>query len=386
MSFMKLIAITHEFFPTRGGIAVYVEETASVMASKSETEVWAPRHDLLDSAKFPFRIHQLPLKGNHNRSSLFRLSKEIRRRRDELKNVTVWLPEPGPILTAMFMALLCGFPAKRLVLTLHGSEIQRFAASPILRRLFQRLLNRSQVVGVVSDFNKQELKKHFVVPTEKIRLVPGAVRSRFADEQGRERNPNADTDKVVLLTVARIHPRKGQLAVLEALSLLPEETQKKIEYWISGPTTKSDYGESLLELSARLSAKIRFLGEVPDDDLFTLYKSADVFVMTSMPHNHSVEGLGLSYLEAGAAGLPVIAHRIGGVAEAVIDGQTGRLVAPTDRAGLAKAIKELVLNPTLRGQYGAAGHRHAKSFSWEKNTQALFPELQSSPSLFAQRG
>ncbi len=60
---------------------------------------------------------------------------------------------------------------------------------------------------------------------------------------------------------------------------------------------------------------------MPDDRLGEIYAQADIFAMTSMPHRLSVEGFGLVYLEAGAHGLPVVAHAIGGVPEAVLDGQ-----------------------------------------------------------------
>jgi phosphatidylinositol alpha-1,6-mannosyltransferase len=63
---------------------------------------------------------------------------------------------------------------------------------------------------------------------------------------------------------------------------------------------------------------VRFLGNLPDAELDRVYAQADVFALTSIDHGHSVEGFGLVYLEASAHGLPVVAHRVGGVAEAVV--------------------------------------------------------------------
>ncbi len=97
--------------------------------------------------------------------------------------------------------------------------------------------------------------------------------------------------------------------------------------------------------------------------------------MTSVAYRDSVEGLGLGYLEASAHGLPVIAHRIGGVEDAVKAGETGILVDPDDRDGLARAITELVDHGELRRTLGEAGQRWAKRFSWDATARKLFEDL-----------
>ena len=94
--------------------------------------------------------------------------------------------------------------------------------------------------------------------------------------------------------------------------------------------------------------------------------------MTSMPHKHSVEGFGLVYLEAGAHGLPIVAHAIGGVPEAVIDGYTGLLVAPGNTAALTAAFARLLDDPTLRRNLGEAGRVRALARSWQDSAIALF--------------
>ena len=117
---------------------------------------------------------------------------------------------------------------------------------------------------------------------------------------------------------------------------------------------------------------MRFLGDIPDEKLGALYAQADIFAMTSMPHKHSVEGFGLVYLEAGAHGLPVIAHDIGGVPEAVADGETGLLVAPGDGAALTQAFARLIADPALRRRLGEAGRIRAARNSWRDSAQSLF--------------
>lgn len=90
-----------------------------------------------------------------------------------------------------------------------------------------------------------------------------------------------------------------------------------------------------------------------------------------------MEGFGLVYLEAAAAGLPVIAHRTGGVAEAVRDGVTGLLVGPADRAGLAAAIRTLAGDPAKRAALAAAGQARVGELSWARNVAALFGDFRA---------
>ncbi len=102
-----------------------------------------------------------------------------------------------------------------------------------------------------------------------------------------------------------------------------------------------------------LDANVRFLGRV--DDVASVLAAADVLVMPSRQ-----EGLGVAALEAMAAGLPVIASRVGGLPEAVVDGATGLLVPPADVPALAAAIARLAADRALARRLGAAGRARVR--------------------------
>jgi glycosyltransferase involved in cell wall biosynthesis len=87
--------------------------------------------------------------------------------------------------------------------------------------------------------------------------------------------------------------------------------------------------------------------------------------MTSRTLPKSVEGFGITYLEAGFHGKPVVGYRSGGTAEAVVDGETGLLVEEGDVPALAKALQQLVTEPALRQRLGEGGRRHTGQFSWD---------------------
>ena len=101
--------------------------------------------------------------------------------------------------------------------------------------------------------------------------------------------------------------------------------------------------------------------------------------MTSISHGNSIEGFGLVYLEAAAHGLPVVAHNIGGVPEAVLDGRTGLLVPPERPAQLAAAFEKLIHDEDLRKQLGAAGREWAGRNCWKQSAEALFSAPGSEP-------
>ena len=110
------------------------------------------------------------------------------------------------------------------------------------------------------------------------------------------------------------------------------------------------------------------------EDVLSLVKSADLFVMSSV-----TEGLGSAVLDAMAMGLAVVGTRAGGIPEAVVHGSTGLLVPPGEPKPLAAAIVRLLKDPLLRSQYGHAGRaRVEEHFGVDKlveGTLAVYHDL-----------
>jgi phosphatidylinositol alpha-1,6-mannosyltransferase len=363
--------ITHEFYPVRGGIATFTEEIAKASASLGyDVEVWAQSSAVAREKKWPFRIHRLPLKGSHDLLCQLRLAYKVVRARRQLRHAIVYLPEPGPMLTMMLLQFFHAFRPKRLILTFHGSEILKFAESPFRRWLARGLIRRATRISTLSRYTQRLLLEHFPEAADKIFLTPGALRSEFVLVAPR---PAGLKDKIVVLTVGRLHPRKGQLRTLEALQMLPPGVRSQLEYWVVGGQSKGAY-ESVLRGAAAShpDLTVRFFHNIPDEELSQIYDRADIFAMTSVNHGNSIEGFGLVYLEAAAHGLPVIAHDIGGVSEAVLDGLTGLLVPPDRPAQLAAAFEKLIHDEPLRKQLGAAGREWAQRNCWKESAEALF--------------
>jgi phosphatidylinositol alpha-1,6-mannosyltransferase len=106
-----------------------------------------------------------------------------------------------------------------------------------------------------------------------------------------------------------------------------------------------------------VAANVVFAGEVSSADLPAYYDAADVFAMPCRTRlgGLDVEGLGISALEAAAAGLPVIVGDSGGAPDAVIDGETGFVVPGRDPKAVANRLKQLLTDPASARAMGQKG-------------------------------
>lgn len=367
-----VLLVTHEFYPKRGGIATYAEEMA-LAAQKAgyEIEVWASNREGMLDRETPFPLRPIPNVGSLNWTCRHATATMLRTERAQVERSHLYLPEPGPIFTMMYAPIL-GLPKpKALSLTLHGTEILRFSRPPHRKFLFKRLLRQADRVGVVSDYNRDLLLEKFPsVDPAKICVVPGALRHDFDDPPPRKRDRLYSRCRII--TVGRIHPRKGQHFVIDALARLPENLRAEVEYQIVGPIVKSGraYADQLKQTAEASGIAVEFLGEVEDEELPQIYADADIFAMTSIQSGISIEGFGLVYLEAAACGLPVIAHRTGGVAEAVRHEESGLVIEPGDDEALTTALARLIESPQLREQMATAGKARAAELSWRANVDA----------------
>jgi glycosyltransferase involved in cell wall biosynthesis len=188
------------------------------------------------------------------------------------------------------------------------------------------------------------------VPREKITTIHSAVDPAAlapkVDRASVRRALGASDAELVLCAAASLVARKGLDVLIDALAILTERGRTPTA-WIAG---EGPARRELEEQCARasLDERVVFLGarrDVPD-----LIAAADVFV-----HPAHREGLGIAALEAMALSRPVVASRVGGLAESVVDGRTGLLVPPGDARALADALERVITDASLRASLGAAG-------------------------------
>ncbi|MDE2125773.1 MAG: glycosyltransferase family 4 protein [Armatimonadetes bacterium] len=196
-----------------------------------------------------------------------------------------------------------------------------------------------------------------------VRVIPNGVASSgssLSREAARERLGLGE--ELAAIIVARIDGAKGHDTLLRALALLPPES--RVLAIAAGDGARRAEMEQLAAELALNGGRIRFLGartDVPE-----LLAAGDIFVLPSLS-----EGMPLSVLEAMAAGLPVLASRVGGLPDLVADGETGRLLEPGDATQLAAALQSLEASPALRMQWGCNGrHRVERQFSFSAMADA----------------
>lgn len=372
----KLVLITHEFDPKRGGIATFCEEIASAAHEAGHAvEVWTHRDRDGGGREWPFPVRRLNMPGSHGLRCQLVTAAALFAERGRLRDATVLFAEPGPMLAALWLLPLGDALPRRLALTFHGSEILRFHHSLFVRPLMRSLIRRAFRISTLTEYTRDLLLRHFPEAAGKTFLTPGAVRGGTTQATSLEDTiPRADAGRLVVLTVGRLHPRKGQLQTLRALDALPEELRGRVEYWIVGKAGDRHHEHLLQIAAAKAGVRVRFLGGLSDAQLDLVYRRADVFALTSVEHGHSVEGFGLVYLDAAARGLPVVAHRIGGVPEAVSDGETGLLVPPDRPAELTAAFERLLTDAGLRRRLAAAGPAWARKTSWRGSAERILAD------------
>jgi phosphatidylinositol alpha-1,6-mannosyltransferase len=167
----------------------------------------------------------------------------------------------------------------------------------------------------------------------------------------------------VIITIARVLPRKGQDMVIRALPIVKKEFPDAVYLIVGEGRFKKKFGELAGELG--VGDSVIFTGGVAHTDIIDYLDLSDVFVMPSREWDNKVEGLPNALLEASARAKPVIAASLGGSAEAVRDGITGILVDPESVTEIAAAAVSLLKDPLKADLMGKNGREMIKEFHSE---------------------
>lgn len=183
---------------------------------------------------------------------------------------------------------------------------------------------------------------------------------------GRLRSQLNIGDAPVMITVARLVPHKGQDTAIEALARMHDKFPQ-LQYVIVG---KGDDDSRLraLALALNVADRVHFVGQLNDSELAEAYATSNVYVGLSRLDNEiNVEGFGISFVEAAASGLPVIAGDSGGVRSAVRENETGLVVAADDADAAAAAISRVLSDGATRNRMAITGRATVEShYNWQR--------------------
>lgn len=210
-------------------------------------------------------------------------------------------------------------------------------------------------------------------------VTNGVDASRFppaadAAARARDRAALGLGDRLCVLAIGGIEPRKGSRTLVEAFALLRRSLpERRPLLVIGGGTTLFDYRDEIDRFWARaaelgVEADVRALGPLGDDEVARAYRAADVLAFPS-----TREGFGLVPLEALAARLPVVASDIDVLREFLCDGVNALLVPVGDAAALADALRRVTCDPGLAARLAAEGERTVAAHTWDRCARAHEP-------------
>lgn len=368
---MRITIYTHEFLPFSGGIATYCDELASGLRTiGNDVSVVAPLPINPGLVDVPYRVDWI--KGARFRTvemlqgvmTLLRASRNFR---------------PDVILATNRYALLslAVFGLGRTPISVpivHGSEILIHSSTRTIRRrivswAMARYYRSRSLVICVSSYVRELFLCRFSLRDGHVMVVHNGMRNQFRSDlhsgDSVRKRFDIPREAMVLLTLARLVPRKGQDIVIRALPQVIR-TVGGVIYMCVG---EGPYREGLSRLARDygVADRVIFTGRVPDVAKYSFYAACDLFVMVSRQHGDTVEGFGLSFLEAWHAGKAVLGGRHGGVLEVIEDGVDGKLVNPESLDDVASGLLSAIGNVSRLAEMGRKGRVKASKIFTEEN-------------------
>ncbi len=373
--------ITQDFPPRTGGIQTYCAELGRRFAAACERfEMVAPAEqgaDALD-ATLAYRVHRLRTSSDRMVFATLRTSGTLGKRGFDAVFHAQWTTLPAGLW------LRRQGRVRRVFVAAHGRELllnvveQVPGVGAAYAAARDALLRKADLLLPVSCYTRG-LLADAGVSTKAIHVASGGVDANtFHRRDGAAfRAEHGLGDGPLVITVCRLVPRKGIDTTLEALAQLRERIPG-VRYGIGGS------GPDRGRLQARvrelgLHNTVRFLGHVPDLAMASCLSAADVVCMPARSEPPDVEGFGLVFLEAGACETVVIGANAGGVPDAIVHGETGLLVEPSDPRGLADALHTLLTQPKLRARMGAAARARIEAqCTWDHTASRLMDAMRAS--------
>lgn len=353
----KTLLITLEWPPVKGGVGRYLSDFCDelpadqliVLTNKTKegpvkTGYKVYRQDLI--TKWPIWPKWLGL--------IWRVSRLVKEEKIEIIQVSHILP----IGTVAY--LIKKWLKIPYLVYIHGMDILLVQKPARKLKMAKKILKDAQAVVVNSRYSKG-LVAGLGVGEEKIRVISPSTKIY-------KQKPNLELvsqlrqkyelqDKKIIFSVGRLVERKGFDLVVKALSAILKEVPEAIYLLAGVGPFESRIKELITELN--LGNKVILLGEIKEEELASFYELADLFIMPSLElkAKGDTEGFGIVFLEANAFGKPVIGTKVGGIPDAVIDGETGLLIEPNNIEEISRTVIKLLRDNGLAQRLGSQGQK-----------------------------
>lgn len=376
---MKVLIYTHEFPPFLGGLATTSLKLArGISGSGIETVVLAPSYGGKDSeidGKLGYRVIRVSglgskwIKALPYAQILLGLFSLLSALRSERPDVVLFITEEaeaaGGLVPSLSFTPVVRVAGSGITTCFFGNKPTKRLMRYPMRRLYK---NAGSIIAV--SRNTKGLLESVGVPPDSVTVIYNGVGEEMlsrAPEAGKisalRTKHGIGESAPVIITIARVLPRKGQDMVIRALPIVKKEFPDAVYLVVGEGRFKKKFGE--LAEESGVGDSVIFTGGISHEEIIDYLDMSDVFAMPSRDWDNKVEGLPNALLEASARAKPVIAGKRGGSAEAVRDGVTGILVDPESSTEIAAAVVSLLKDREKAGLMGENGRNMVKEFHTE---------------------
>lgn len=365
---MRVLLVTNDFPPTIGGIQSYLRDFINTLPPQ-DVVVFASTQDAAAAADWDdqaaYRVYRWPRRVMLPTPATARRMQQIIR----AENIdVVWFGAAAPLALMARAARAAG--ARRVVASTHGHEVG-WSMLPGARQVLRLIGSHCDVVTYISDYTLSRFRAAFGEPT--FEWLPSGVDShRFSPLSAAQRQAVRSQlgwriGGHYVVCISRLVPRKGQDQLVQlwpdVLTHFPDATL----VIVGGGSRR--FAARLRRLAGNLADdRIIFTGRVGEEHMSHMLHAADVFAMPCRTRGGGldVEGLGIVYLEAQAAGIPVIAGRSGGAPETVTP-ESGIVVDGRSQQDILAALMALLSDPKRCATMGRQGRSFVEqSWTWER--------------------
>jgi glycosyltransferase involved in cell wall biosynthesis len=366
---MKILMAQDTFLPKLGGAEVHVWKLSKVLSARGHqvTIITAtPGRSVIDG----INVYRFPLLQSQGKQAIISLSLYLPKLVTLVKAHDIVHGHYTAFCSAT-LGIVAKFLCRPFVVTLHGfGTLESSVAGNIWLRSWRRIsfVVADKVIATSSEL--QRVAQRFVRP-ERVVVIPNGIDTQFFTPFA-----NSIDDSIIrVVTVRRLVPKNGVQYLLEAAPFILQQSPRPVEFWIVGDGRLRQYLETrACELG--ISSKVRFWGEVHNDQVRQILSQAHITVFPS-----SAESTSIAALEAMAMGKAVVASEVGGYPELLGENERGLLVklfdcpesnydAPLNLATericlLADAVVRLIKYPELRTTLSSRAREYVcQRFDW----------------------